>query len=45
MMAAGGSTNFARRLEAAKYFGRDAHLEHAVRYARAREFFDVVTGL
>ncbi|SDA09854.1 FMN-dependent oxidoreductase, nitrilotriacetate monooxygenase family [Methylobacterium sp. UNC378MF] len=26
-------------------FGRDAHLEHAIRYARAREFFDVVTGL
>ena len=26
-------------------FGREAHVEHAVRYARAREFFDVVTGL
>ena len=26
-------------------FGRDAHLDHAVRYARAREFYDVVTGL
>lgn len=26
-------------------FGRDAHVEHATRYARAREFFDVVTGL
>ncbi|MEA1834938.1 LLM class flavin-dependent oxidoreductase [Methylobacterium durans] len=26
-------------------FGRDTHLEHATRYARAREFFDVVTGL
>ena len=26
-------------------FGRDAHLDHAVRYRRAREFFDVVTGL
>ncbi len=26
-------------------FGRDAHLEHATRYARAREFYDVVTGL
>jgi FMN-dependent oxidoreductase (nitrilotriacetate monooxygenase family) len=26
-------------------FGRDAHLDHATRYARAREFFDVVTGL
>ena len=26
-------------------FGRDVHLEHAVRYRRAREFYDVVTGL
>jgi FMN-dependent oxidoreductase (nitrilotriacetate monooxygenase family) len=26
-------------------FGRDAHVDHATRYARAREFFDVVTGL
>jgi alkanesulfonate monooxygenase len=26
-------------------FGRDEHLDHAVRYRRAREFFDVVTGL
>ena len=26
-------------------FGRDAHLDHATRYRRAREFFDVVTGL
>lgn len=26
-------------------FGRDAHLDHATRYARAREFFEVVTGL
>jgi FMN-dependent oxidoreductase (nitrilotriacetate monooxygenase family) len=26
-------------------FGRNAHLDHATRYARAREFFDVVTGL
>lgn len=26
-------------------FGRDAHLDHATRYQRAREFFDVVTGL
>ncbi|MBI4695340.1 MAG: LLM class flavin-dependent oxidoreductase [Gammaproteobacteria bacterium] len=26
-------------------FNRDAHLEHADRYRRAREFFDVVTGL
>jgi len=26
-------------------FGRDEHLEHSVRYRRAREFFDVVTGL
>ena len=26
-------------------FGRDAHLDHTTRYARAREFFEVVTGL
>ncbi len=26
-------------------FGREEHLEHGKRYARAREFFDVVTGL
>lgn len=26
-------------------FGRDAHVAHADRYARAREFFDVVDGL
>lgn len=26
-------------------FGRDAHLDHATRYARAREFYEVVTGL
>src|ERR1700709_2147579 len=24
-------------------FGRDDHVEHAARYARAREFYDVVT--
>jgi len=29
----------------AKNFGRDEHLEHAARYRRAREFYDVVTGL
>jgi FMN-dependent oxidoreductase (nitrilotriacetate monooxygenase family) len=26
-------------------FGRDEHLEHDTRYRRAREFYDVVTGL
>lgn len=26
-------------------FGSDAHLQHETRYARAREFYDVVTGL
>ncbi|HMM76516.1 MAG TPA: LLM class flavin-dependent oxidoreductase [Gammaproteobacteria bacterium] len=26
-------------------FGRESHLEHADRYRRAREFYDVVTGL
>ncbi len=29
----------------AQNFGREDHLEHAMRYRRAREFFDVVTGL
>jgi len=31
--------------DAALNFGLDEHMEHAERYARAREFFDVVTGL
>tara|TARA_R110002110_G_scaffold415612_2_gene651774 strand:- start:227468 stop:228796 length:1329 start_codon:yes stop_codon:yes gene_type:complete len=31
--------------DAAKNFGLEAHLDHAERYARAREFYDVVTGL
>ncbi len=31
--------------DASRNFGREDHLEHAERYARAREFFDVVTGL
>jgi FMN-dependent oxidoreductase (nitrilotriacetate monooxygenase family) len=31
--------------DAALNFGMDDHMEHAERYARAREFFDVVTGL
>jgi FMN-dependent oxidoreductase (nitrilotriacetate monooxygenase family) len=30
---------------AARNYGRDAHFEHGVRYARAREFVDVVQGL
>jgi FMN-dependent oxidoreductase (nitrilotriacetate monooxygenase family) len=30
---------------AALNYGRDAHFEHGVRYARAREFVDVVQGL
>ena len=29
----------------ARNFGREQHLEHGERYRRAREFFDVVTGL
>ncbi|PNY27392.1 nitrilotriacetate monooxygenase component [Tolypocladium capitatum] len=28
-----------------KNFGRDEHMEHSERYRRAREFYDVVTGL
>ena len=31
--------------DAALNFGRDEHMEHGERYRRAREFFDVVTGL
>jgi FMN-dependent oxidoreductase (nitrilotriacetate monooxygenase family) len=31
--------------EAARNFGLDEHLRHEVRYERAREFYDVVTGL
>lgn len=31
--------------DAAKNFGLDEHVEHGGRYARAREFYDVVTGL
>ena len=31
--------------DASKNFGHEDHLEHAERYARAREFVDVVTGL
>jgi FMN-dependent oxidoreductase (nitrilotriacetate monooxygenase family) len=31
--------------DSALNFGREEHLEHDARYRRAREFFDVVTGL
>jgi len=31
--------------DAARNFGLDDHLDHADRYRRAREFYDVVTGL
>ena len=31
--------------ETALNFGKDDHMEHSERYRRAREFFDVVTGL
>jgi FMN-dependent oxidoreductase (nitrilotriacetate monooxygenase family) len=31
--------------DAALNFGQDAHMAHGERYKRAREFFDVVTGL
>jgi FMN-dependent oxidoreductase (nitrilotriacetate monooxygenase family) len=31
--------------DSALNFGLDTHIEHGDRYARAREFFDVVTGL
>ena len=35
------STNPAEALN----FGRESHMEHATRYRRGREFYDVVTGL
>ncbi|KAI1761179.1 Nitrilotriacetate monooxygenase component A/pristinamycin IIA synthase subunit A [Hypoxylon sp. FL1150] len=31
--------------DSARNFGKDEHKEHGERYARAREFYDVVTGL
>ncbi|KAL6246785.1 hypothetical protein RBB50_006092 [Rhinocladiella similis] len=31
--------------ESSKNFSRDEHMEHSDRYKRAREFYDVVTGL
>lgn len=31
--------------DSARNFGLDEHVEHSDRYSRAREFFDVVTGL
>lgn len=31
--------------ESSKNFGREEHMEHSERYKRAREFYDVVTGL
>ena len=31
--------------DASKNFGREGHMEHDERYRRAREFYDVVTGL
>lgn len=31
--------------DASKNFGREDHMDHAERYKRAREFYDVVTGL
>jgi len=31
--------------DASRNFGKEDHLEHAERYRRAREFYDVVTGL
>ena len=31
--------------ESSKNFGQDEHMQHTDRYKRAREFYDVVTGL
>src|SRR6202522_176261 len=42
---AGGNIVTTSNPDAALNFGHDVHMEHAERYKRAREFYDVVTGL
>src|ERR1700744_3127683 len=41
----GWNTGTTSNPDAALNFGLDEHMDHADRYRRAREFFDVVTGL
>lgn len=42
---AGWNLVTSQNVDEAQNFSRDAHLDHALRYERAQEFYDVVTGL
>ena len=42
---AGWNLVTSQNVDEAQNFGRDAHLDHALRYERAQEFYDVVSGL
>jgi FMN-dependent oxidoreductase (nitrilotriacetate monooxygenase family) len=42
---AGWNLVTSQNVDEAQNFSRDAHLEHGLRYERAQEFYDVVTGL
>ena len=42
---AGWNRVTSQNVDEAQNFSRDAHLDHALRYQRAEEFYDVVTGL
>jgi alkanesulfonate monooxygenase SsuD/methylene tetrahydromethanopterin reductase-like flavin-dependent oxidoreductase (luciferase family) len=45
MVAPGWNIVTTSNPDAALNFGLDEHMEHSERYRRAREFYDVVTGL
>ncbi|WP_158744191.1 LLM class flavin-dependent oxidoreductase [Acidisphaera sp. L21] len=42
---AGWNLVTSQNVDEAQNFSRDSHLDHALRYQRAQEFYDVVTGL
>ena len=42
---AGWNLVTSQNVDEAQNFSKDAHLDHALRYERAQEFYDVVTGL
>lgn len=42
---AGWNLVTSQNVDEAQNFGRDAHMDHALRYERAEEFYDVVSGL
>ncbi len=42
---AGWNLVTSQNVDEAQNFSRDSHLDHALRYGRAEEFYDVVTGL